>query len=66
MFEASEIKTFMGGDFSFFNKIETAPQLVAELQKWVDEVKGWGDAKIGEVAIVKDKIQVTLKEGIVQ
>jgi len=72
MFEKSTIETFMGGEFNLRGidrkcKVQT---LAAEIQKWADEIRSWDNAKhdvmIGEVAIVKDRMIVTLAEGISQ
>ena len=65
MFEPDYIKTFMGGDFTLDNTKYTAHNLAIEFRKWANELDGWGlDVNIAEVAIVKDRIQVTLEEGL--
>ena len=61
------ISTFMGGEFRL-KEIRTIGDLRRGLQTWVDELGGWGgdDEDLFECEIMRDKLIVTLKEGIVQ
>ena len=66
-FRECYISTFMGGEFRL-KEIRTVGDLRRGLQTWVDELGGWGgdDEDLFECEIMRDKLIVTLKEGIVQ
>jgi len=69
MFQPNNIETFMGGTFGLpKHGIKTVGDLRILLRSWAQEVDDWGDddTPISEVAIVKDRVSVTLAAGIVQ
>lgn len=58
------IRTFMGGDFQL-GRPQTVKELREAFRDIDQELAGWGDdVAISDVAIVKDHIRITLKEGI--
>ena len=63
-FEPDYVKTFMGGTFTIEGKVESAPELARQLREWLKEVEGWKDAPIADVSIVKGRMTVLLKDGI--
>jgi len=65
MFKSSTVEVFMGGEFKLDHPGKwTALILAEEFRNWAKEVDSWDDEEIAEVAIVKGRICVTLKEGI--
>lgn len=61
------VSMFMGGEFRL-KEIRTVGDLRRGLQAWLDELGGWGgdDAELSECEIMRDRLIVTLKDGIVQ
>ena len=61
------ISTFMGGEFRL-KEIRTVGDLRRGLQSWIDELAGWGgdDAELSECELMRERLIVTLKNGIVQ
>lgn len=66
-FNPTYIRTFMGGDFNL-GRPTTVGELREALKELDQELAGWGgdDVKISELAIVKDKIHITLVEGVAE
>ena len=66
-FRECYISTFMGGEFRL-KDVRTVGDLRRGLQSWIDELGGWGgdDTELSECEIMRDRLIVTLKDGIVQ
>jgi hypothetical protein len=55
----------MGGEFSLSDEsVATCSDLSEILRSWADAIDDWENKPISEVAIVKDKIVITLKDGV--
>jgi hypothetical protein len=66
-FRECYISKFMGGEFRL-KEIRTVGDLRRGLQSWIDELGGWGgdDAELYECEIMRDRLIVVLKDGVVQ
>jgi len=65
MYTPTKIPCLMGGEFSIDNEnLATANNLSAMLRAWADEIDDWENKPLSEVAIVKGKIVITLKDGV--
>ena len=62
-FKESKVTTFMGGTFTL-EGIETPKRLASELRDIAEELEGWGDDMISEVALEGKSLHVTLTQGI--
>lgn len=63
-FTPIRIRLFMGGNFDL-GRPKTVGELREALKEIDAELASWGDiVAISEVALVKDKIQVTLQDGV--
>ena len=66
LFHPTNIQVLMGGDFNL-GRPKTVKELLEHLDAIRAEIASWGeDTAISELAIVKDKIQITLENGIPQ
>ena len=66
-FKPSYVSTFMGGEFDL-GKPRTVGELKVVLEGIISEIDGWGpsETELCEFEVMRDRIIVSLKEGIVQ